>query len=108
MNRLRGRMTGPRPRPNCVLRQFTCPPQPEVVDPPTADLRSEVRGLPVSFSRSVVVRQSPSCRGPAGAASRRDRHLDHAITLVREQLVGFTDPVEREAMGDERAKIELA
>jgi hypothetical protein len=50
MNRLRGRMTGPRPPPDCFLRQFTCPPQPAVVDPPTADLRSEVRGLPVSFS----------------------------------------------------------
>jgi hypothetical protein len=47
----RGRMEGERPPATRDLKQFTCyrPLKPEVVDLPTVDLRSEVRGLPVSF-----------------------------------------------------------
>jgi hypothetical protein len=30
----------------------------------------------------------------------RDRHLEHAIALVGEQIIGFLDLLEFEAMGD--------
>ena len=40
--------------------------------------------------------------------SGRDRHLQHAIALVGEQLVRLLDLVEREAMRDQRAQIDPA
>jgi hypothetical protein len=33
---------------------------------------------------------------------RCDRHLEHAIALIAEELVGLLDLIELEAMGDER------
>jgi hypothetical protein len=41
-----------------------------------------------------------------GARSRRDRHLQHAVALMGEQLIGLLDLIERVAMRDERCEID--
>jgi len=43
--------------------------------------------------------------GPRSLSFRRDRYLEHAVTLVREQVVGFFDLVEREPVSNERPKV---
>jgi len=37
---------------------------------------------------------------------RVDRHLQHAVAAVAEQVVGLDDVVEREVVGDERERVE--
>jgi hypothetical protein len=57
----------------------------------------------------MLVRDAHECRADVDCArSGGDRHLEHAVALVREQFVGFLDAVERKSMRDHRPKIDPA
>jgi hypothetical protein len=47
---------------------------------------------------------APACR-VAASGSRRDRDLQHPITLVPEQFTGLLDVIGLEAEGDHRAQV---
>ena len=49
-----------------------------------------------------------ACRAFALVVSRRDRDLEHAVALVCEQVVGFLDVVELEAVGHQGSQVDAA
>ena len=80
--------------------------------------RSAATAATIKVMRSVCRRSRRSGGGAlaggavdvlkAARSSRRDSHLQNAVALIREEIVGLLDIVELETMRDERCEIDRA